>query len=286
MLLLVYSVTLLVAVLLSERFNRTVLSAAVLFLVVGYLSGPALAGIVSLSPGDRLVEELSDLALVTILFTDALRLGWNDLRHTWTLPGRALFFGLPLTIAGMAVAGHALLGLDWKEALLVGAILSPTDPVFASAIVGREEIPLRLRRLLNVESGLNDGLALPIVIVMLATASGASTDVFSAVEQAAAGIAFGAAVGYVAGRLAGIARVRRVGIRSADPWVRGAAHHLRCRNRAAAQRLPGVVQRRGRARVRLPGGGRGLSHVWRKRLATPQTGGGTHLRGDAERREP
>lgn len=62
-------------------------------------------------------------------------------------------------------------GLDWPVALLLGAILSPTDPVFAAAIVGRADMPLRLRRLLNVESGLNDGLALPFVLIFLATAA-------------------------------------------------------------------------------------------------------------------
>ncbi|MEV1118013.1 cation:proton antiporter [Actinosynnema sp. NPDC049800] len=72
---------------------------------------------------------------------------------------------------GIAVPAHFLAGLDWTTALLVGAILSPTDPVFASAIVGRADVPLRLRRLLNVESGLNDGLALPFVLIFLATAT-------------------------------------------------------------------------------------------------------------------
>ncbi|WP_245997982.1 cation:proton antiporter domain-containing protein [Nocardia pseudobrasiliensis] len=76
---------------------------------------------------------------------------------------------MPLTMALLAVPAHWLAGLDWPAAFLLGAILSPTDPVFASAIVGRTDVPLRLRRLLNVESGLNDGLALPFVLIFLAT---------------------------------------------------------------------------------------------------------------------
>lgn len=66
-----------------------------------------------------------------------------------------------------AALAHFVAGLPWLESFLVGAVLAPTDPVFAAAIVGREEVPGRLRHLLNVESGLNDGLALPIVLVLL-----------------------------------------------------------------------------------------------------------------------
>src|SRR5439155_16597031 len=91
--------------------------------------------------------------------------------QAWRLPGRALLLGLPLTLVGTAAAARWLCQISWIEALLVGAVLSPTDPVFAAAIVGREEIPYQLRHLLNVESGLNDGLALPFVVALLAMLS-------------------------------------------------------------------------------------------------------------------
>jgi NhaP-type Na+/H+ or K+/H+ antiporter len=97
-----------------------------------------------------------------------MRASIHDLAAAWKLPGRALLFGLPLTLCGTALLAHMLAGIPWLPALLVGAILCPTDPVFAAAIVGREEIPARLRFLLNVESGINDGLALPIVLGLLA----------------------------------------------------------------------------------------------------------------------
>ena len=82
-------------------------------------------------------------------------------------PGRALGLGMPLTFIGIALLTKACTPLDWTASFLVGAILSPTDPVFAAAIVGRTDVPIRLRRLLNVESGLNDGLALPVVVVLI-----------------------------------------------------------------------------------------------------------------------
>lgn len=93
------------------------------------------------------------------------------LREKWKLSGGALGLAMPLTMGLLAVPAHFLLGLDWPTALLLGAVLSPTDPVFAATIVGRSDVPLRLRRLLNGESGLNDGLALPFVLIFLATAS-------------------------------------------------------------------------------------------------------------------
>jgi NhaP-type Na+/H+ or K+/H+ antiporter len=198
-LLLIYSLALLVAVLSSDRFNRTILSSAVLFLLLGFCVGPAVLDITSRGAGDEIVLRLSDWALVAILFTDALRIGWGDLKHTWRLPGRALLLGLPLTLIGIAAVGHWLMRLRWMEALLVGAILSPTDPVFAAAIVGREEIPARLRQLLNVESGLNDGLALPFVILLMGAAGGQESGVSWVVREALEGAALGALVGLVAG---------------------------------------------------------------------------------------
>jgi NhaP-type Na+/H+ or K+/H+ antiporter len=166
----VFAAVLLAAVLVSELAHRTVLSAAVLFLVAGFLVGEGMLGLVPLRATDPIVALIAELALFTVLFTDGMRIGVRDLAAAWRLPGRALLFGLPLTLVGTALVAHWVAGVPWAESFLLGAVLSPTDPVFAAAIVGREEIPRRLRHLLNVESGLNDGLALPIVVVLLALA--------------------------------------------------------------------------------------------------------------------
>ena len=123
-------------------------------------------------PESEIVAVLAELALFTVLFTDGMRVGWADLRSAWRLPGRALGWGLPLTLLITALAAHYVVGLAWPESLLLGAVLAPTDPVFASALVGNDKVPARLRHLLNVESGVNDGLALPFVIVFLAVAAG------------------------------------------------------------------------------------------------------------------
>jgi NhaP-type Na+/H+ or K+/H+ antiporter len=171
-LLLAFAATLLAAVLISALAKRTILSTAVVFLVVGFALGPDTLGMLEVRADSEIVAVLSELALFAVLFTDGMRVGWADLRSAWRLPGRALGWGLPLTLLVTALGAHYLVGLPWAESLLVGAVLAPTDPVFASALVGNDKVPARLRQLLNVESGVNDGLALPFVIVFLAVAAG------------------------------------------------------------------------------------------------------------------
>lgn len=172
MLLFAFAAALLLAVLLSSLAHRTILSTAVLFLVVGFLLGPETTGVLDITADSSIVATLAELALFTVLFTDGMRVGWADLRSAWRLPGRALGWGLPLTLLITALLAHYVVGLGWPESLLLGAVLAPTDPVFASALVGNDRVPGRLRHLLNVESGINDGLALPFVILFLAVAAG------------------------------------------------------------------------------------------------------------------
>ncbi|MCL7458434.1 cation:proton antiporter [Micromonospora echinofusca] len=172
MLLFAFAAALLLAVLLSSLAHRTILSTAVLFLVAGFVLGPETTGVLDITADSPIVATLAELALFTVLFTDGMRVGWADLRSAWRLPGRALGWGLPLTLLITALLAHYVVGLGWPESLLLGAVLAPTDPVFASALVGNDRVPGRLRHLLNVESGINDGLALPFVILFLAVAAG------------------------------------------------------------------------------------------------------------------
>ncbi len=172
MLLLTFALVLLLAVLVSALAKRTILSTAVLFLAAGFLLGPGVTDVLDVQADSSIVSTLAELALFAVLFTDGMRVGWADLRSAWRLPGRALGWGLPLTLLVTAGLAHFVAGLGWAESLLIGAILAPTDPVFASALVGNDKVPVRLRHLLNVESGVNDGLALPFVIVFLAVAAG------------------------------------------------------------------------------------------------------------------
>ena len=198
-LILIFAGALLVAVLFSGLAERTVLSTAVFFLLVGFVAGST--GVLDLEPGDPMVSRLAELALFSVLFTDGMRVGVRDLLYAWRLPGRALALGLPLTLLFTALFSHFVAGLPWPESFLVGAVLSPTDPVFASAIVGREEIPGRLRHLLNVESGVNDGLALPFVVILLAIVGRQETEIGKILGELALGIAIGVVVPWIALRL-------------------------------------------------------------------------------------
>jgi NhaP-type Na+/H+ or K+/H+ antiporter len=193
-LVLAFGVVLLISVSLSGVAARTVLSTALLFLAAGAVIGQGGLGLVDIAPGDPLVTSLADIALFTVLFTDGQRANLPALRDGWRLSGRALGLGMPLTMVGIAVPAHFLVGLDWPTSLLLGAILSPTDPVFAAAIVGRDDVPLRLRRLLNVESGLNDGLALPFVLIFLATAAHTSSHLGTVGIELVLGLVLGIAI--------------------------------------------------------------------------------------------
>ena len=193
--LLVYALGLLAAVLISERADRTVLSTAVLFLGVGVAAGAL--DLIVVAPRDPIVFWVAEIALFVVLYTDGMHAGLTDIRRAWRLPGRALMLGLPLTLLVAAAVARYVVGLPWLEALLVGAALSPTDPVLAGAILGREGVPRRLRDLLNVESGLNDGLALPFVIVLLAMLGRGEPQVLALAVDIGAGIAAGVIVPWV-----------------------------------------------------------------------------------------
>jgi NhaP-type Na+/H+ or K+/H+ antiporter len=148
------------------------------------------------------VNFLANLALVSVLFTDAMKTGFRDLASAWRLPGRALLLGFPLTLAGTAILAHWVAQLNWIDALLVGAVLSPTDPVFAAAIVGNDRMPKRLRHLLNVESGLNDGLTAPIVVIALGALSSAQGhDSIALAWGAPMGVLIGIAIPWLVIRL-------------------------------------------------------------------------------------
>jgi NhaP-type Na+/H+ or K+/H+ antiporter len=190
-LLLVFAVTLVIAVLISNLAEKSVLSVAVLFLAAGFLAGENLFGSVP-EANSHVLKVLSELALFSVLFTDGMRTGGLlEVKKHWRFAGRALLLGMPLTILGIAVLARWLADLPWDAALLIGAVISPTDPVFVSAIFRFDAVPHRLKRLLNIESGLNDGLALPIILVLLNHVSPASRE--------SAGIALELALGGVVG---------------------------------------------------------------------------------------
>ena len=191
---LVFASVLFVGVAISGLARRSILSTALLFLVAGVATGQIGVGFLDITSGNRSVAVLTELALFSVLFTDGMRAGLGDLRRAWRLPGRMLLIGMPITFGITTLVARVLIGLPWTESMLVAAALSPTDPVLASAIVGRHEVPVRVRHLLNVESGLNDGLALPIVVVVLDVVADEPFDIARLTLAMVGGLAIGAFV--------------------------------------------------------------------------------------------
>jgi NhaP-type Na+/H+ or K+/H+ antiporter len=200
-LLLVFAVTLLIAVLVSDIAERSILSASILFLAAGFMTGRGFFGAAP-EVGRPLLQQLSEIALFSILFTDGIRTGGiKSIASHWHLPGRALLIGMPLTIAGIALLARYLLHTAWIPALLVGAVLSPTDPVFVSALFRFEAVPKSVKTLLNIESGLNDGLALPIVVLLLARIAGRHEDLWHIAVELLLGILVGLCIPWIGIRL-------------------------------------------------------------------------------------
>ena len=143
------------------------------------------------------MSDLATVALIVILFRDGLEVEGEMLQAHWHLPFRKLVLAMPLTAAIIAVAGHILAGLSWTQAFLLGALLSPTDPVLSSSVVTNPRVPRLIRHSLNLESGLNDGLALPAVLVLAAALGSGSHFVWW--QFALENVGFGLAAGLVVG---------------------------------------------------------------------------------------
>lgn len=193
---LVFGVALLLAVLTSALASRSALSTTTVFLVVGLVAGPLVLDVLSFT--ERTVEHAAEVALFAVLFTDGQHARWRTVRGIWAPCARVLLIGMPLTFGIIAGLAHLILGVGWVPALVLGAVLAPTDPVFASALVGREDVPRRVRHLLNIESGLNDGIALPVVLALVGVAGGHperwSTDPLPLLAEVGLGLAVGVVV--------------------------------------------------------------------------------------------
>jgi NhaP-type Na+/H+ or K+/H+ antiporter len=189
---------------LSGLTRRTVLSTAVLAVAAGILL--AVAGVVSLSAGENSIVLLVELVLLLTLFSDGLLVEDELLRRHWHPAARALVFAMPLNATLLALLAKAVFPqLSWTECFLLGFALSPTDPVVTSSVVASARVPPIVRHTLNLESGLNDGLALPFVLFFLAFAGDPQGSAVASAGQlageSAIGVAVGAALALAAGRL-------------------------------------------------------------------------------------
>ena len=155
----------------SRRLEGTPVTPAMLFVGFGLLVGPkALSGIDVSSTGS-VVRVLAEATLALVLFADASRIDLGQLRRAVGVPLRLLAIGLPLTIALGAAAAAVVLGqLTAGEALILAIVLAPTDAALGQAVVSEQRVPQRIRQGLNVESGLNDGVCVPLLFAAVALA--------------------------------------------------------------------------------------------------------------------
>ena len=155
----------------SGRLSGTPITPAILFVAFGLLVGPEVLDGIDLSSTGSTVRVLAETTLALVLFADASRIDLGALRRTVDVPVRLLGIGLPLTIALGAVAAAAIFGeLSIEEAVILAVVLAPTDAALGQAVVTEPRVPQRIRQGLNVESGLNDGICVPLLFAAVAIA--------------------------------------------------------------------------------------------------------------------
>jgi NhaP-type Na+/H+ or K+/H+ antiporter len=184
----------------SGRIRGTSITAPMVFTAVGLLVGVEGLDLVDPSPSGETVKVLAEATLTVVLFSDASQINFPALREHVSIPTRLLGIGLPLTIVAGFVGAFAVLGeLTWPEALVLAVILAPTDAALGQAVVTLPRLPLRVRQGLNVESGLNDGICVPLFLIALAVAQAEE----GAIGNGAAATLLAEQIGY--GILGGVA---------------------------------------------------------------------------------
>ena len=163
--------TLLGVAAISGRLSGTPVTPAMVFVAVGLLVGPEVLGEIDLESSSATVRTLAEATLALVLFCDASRIDLRQLRREVGVPLRLLGIGLPLTIALGAVAAAVIFDqLSVEEAVILAIVLAPTDAALGQAVVTEPRVPARIRQGLNVESGLNDGICVPLLFAAVAAA--------------------------------------------------------------------------------------------------------------------
>jgi sodium/hydrogen antiporter len=187
----------------SGRLKTTPVTQAMVFVALGLLVGTRFLDLVDADAANQFVRHLAEATLTLVLFTDAVRVNLGRLRRESPVPARLLGIGLPLTIVVGTVAGLALFPqLNLWTAAALATILAPTDAALGLPVVSNRRLPSRIRQGLNVESGLNDGVCVPLLIIFLTIAQaeegGAHVEPLRVILEE---IGFGAVGGVLAGGL-------------------------------------------------------------------------------------
>lgn len=199
---------LLLYALVSGRLQGTMITAPLVFAVFGFAVGTGGFSVTDVHIDHSAIHLIAEATLILVLFTDAARIDLNSVRQDHNLPVRMLVIGLPLVmIAGMLVALQLFPAFSFWEAALLAALLAPTDAALGQSVVSTKVVPVRIRQAINVESGLNDGIALPAVLLFAALASmhqdasGAGEWIRFFAMQVTLGPLAGALIGFAGARL-------------------------------------------------------------------------------------
>jgi sodium/hydrogen antiporter len=196
--------------LIAARLDRLSVGPAFAFVIIGIVVSADAFGLVSIKPDTEPVKVLAEATLTLVLFADASTVRARALERDIGVVARLLVVGLMLTIV-LGTAGAFLLfpGISLGLALLIGAALAPTDAALGQPVVTNTAVPARIRRVLNVESGLNDGIATPFVFLALTIvtteASGSAAWITNSFEEGVIGVVVGVVLGFVGGRLLQVA---------------------------------------------------------------------------------
>ena len=198
-----FGAVLVLAPLASGVVQRAPISFPIIFLGLGILLGDRAFGVLSLTPQDKSLEVVATLTLSLVLFIDALKLRLDEVGDDWVLPILTLGPGAIGTIALVTIGAHFILGFSLVDSILVGAILSSTDPVVLRDILRDERIPRAIRRTLGVEAGTNDIVVLPTVLILIAVANSKAGGLLDWSEFLLKLLILGPAAGAIVGAVGG-----------------------------------------------------------------------------------
>ena len=197
--------------LVSKRIQGTILTPPILFTLGGLLLSRVLSESAGLTYNEGSLHTLAELTLILVLAADSSQISLSELRKMKAIPVRLLLIALPLIILMGTIVGHLIFpDIGWYQAALIAAILAPTDAALGASVLADKTIPLRVRQGLNVESGLNDGIALPAVLFFacflnMAHQTGEENWLAFLSLQLIIGPIAGIAVGWIGGQLIALA---------------------------------------------------------------------------------
>ena len=207
--------------LIASRLEKSRFNGALVYVLAGFVFSNHVLGWINIEIGGEALKTLAELTLALVLFTDSANINLVTLRRVEKIPIRLLLIGLPLTIAlGLGLGTLLFAELGFFEVALLATMLAPTDAALGKAVVTNPSVPDSVRESLNVESGLNDGICVPVLLFFLAlavgdTESGQAAELMAQLSLQAIGI------GVLIGFLGGYFGSRLVRYCSARRWVHG-----------------------------------------------------------------